>query len=98
MSHGEVDDDGGEHHDGARVVQRDAEPPAAALEDEAGHRVLVDLVAELGSDSIKKNMLEFWLEKWFEIKFLFCYMCNLVFFGIFPVQGISSRNSNNFVH
>ena len=45
MSHGEVDDDGGEDHDRARVVQRDAQPPAAALQDQARHRVLVDLVA-----------------------------------------------------
>ena len=50
MSHGEVDDNGGEDHDGARVVQRDAEPPAAALQDQAGHSVLVNLVAELGGN------------------------------------------------
>ena len=51
MSHGEVDDDGSEDHHGTRVVQGDAEPPAAALQDQAGHRVLVDLVAELGGNS-----------------------------------------------
>ena len=45
------------------------------------------MVGNQGVDCAGENWLKFWLEKWLEIQFRFCYMCKLLLFWHFCSVG-----------